>query len=72
MLAFAPDIIQDVADDENLSDDPSGLEANAGLFAGIGMIFIVVCYGICGLIIAIPMMISNNGLDDSSLFKGWF
>ena len=73
MLAFAPDIIQDVADDENLSDDErEELEANAGLFAGIGMIFIVVCYGICGLIIAIPMMISNNGLDDSSLFKGWF
>ena len=73
LLAFLPDMIQDIADDENLSDDErDDLEANAGLFAGIGMIIIVVCYGICGLIIAIPMMISNNGLDDSSLFKGWF
>ena len=40
------------------------LEANSGLFAGVGAIFIVICNGICGLIIAIPMMISNNGLDD--------
>ena len=73
LFAFVPDMIQDIADEEDLSDDErDDLEANAGLFAGIGMIIIVVCYGICGLIIAIPMMISNNGLDDSSLFKGWF
>ena len=27
-----------------------------------------VCSAVCGLIVAIPLMISNNGLDDSKLF----
>jgi hypothetical protein len=29
---------------------------------------LVVCGGVCGLIVAIPLMISNNGLDGSKLF----
>ena len=72
-LTMMPDLIEDVAEDEGLSDDErEQLEANSGLIAGVGAIFLVICNGICGLIIAIPMMISNNGLDDSSLFGGWF
>ena len=39
-----------------------------GLVQGIGLIFIVFCNAMCGLFVAIPMMISNNGLDDSKLF----
>ena len=35
------------------------------IIAGFG----AVCNGACALIIAIPLMISNSGLDDSSLFK---
>lgn len=73
MLTMMPDLIDDIAEDEGLSDEEmEQLEANSGLLAGVGAIFIVICNGICGLIIAIPMMISNNGLDDSSLFGGWF
>jgi len=69
MLTMMPDLIDDIADDEGLSDDErEQLEANTGLLAGVGAIFIVICNGICGLIIAIPLMISNNGLDDSKLF----
>ena len=69
MLTMMPDLIDDIADDEDLSDDErEQLEANTGLLAGVGAIFIVICNGICGLIIAIPLMISNNGLDDSKLF----
>lgn len=69
MLTMMPDLIDDIAEDENLSDDErEQLDANSGLLAGVGAIFIVICNGICGLIIAIPLMISNNGLDDSKLF----
>ncbi len=35
------------------------------IIAGFG----AVCNGACALIVAIPLMISNSGLDDSSLFK---
>ena len=69
MLTMMPDLVDDIAEDEGLSDDErEQLEANTGLLAGVGAIFIVLCNGICGLIIAIPLMISNNGLDDSKLF----
>ena len=69
MLTMMPGLIDDLAEDEGLSDDErEQLEANSGLIAGVGAIFIVICNGICGLIIAIPLMISNNGLDDSKLF----
>ena len=40
-----------------------GDEAAFAIIAGSS----TVCNGICGLIVAIPLMISNNGLDDSSL-----
>lgn len=69
MLTMIPDLVDDIAEDEDLSDDErEQLEANTGLLAGVGAIFIVLCNGICGLIIAIPLMISNNGLDESKLF----
>lgn len=69
MLTMMPDLVDDIAEDEGLSDDErEQLEANTGLLAGVGAVFIVLCNGICGLIIAIPLMISNNGLDDSKLF----
>ena len=69
MLTMMPGLIDDIAEDEGLTDDDrEQLEANSGLIAGVGAIFIVICNGICGLIIAIPLMISNNGLDDSKLF----
>ena len=39
------------------------------LVGGIMIVFSAVCYGICGLIIAIPLMSANSGLDNSSLFS---
>jgi hypothetical protein len=46
----------------SLTGTGTGVEVGA---LGIGMS--VVGTGICGVIIAIPLMVSNNGLDDSSL-----
>jgi len=38
------------------------------VIAGIGMVILAFCNALCGLIVAIPLMVSNNGLDDSKLF----
>ena len=43
------------------------MEQNS-LIQGIGTVMCVVFGGVCGLIVAIPLMISNNGLDSSKLF----
>ena len=39
-----------------------------GVVAGVGMVILAFCNALCGLIVAIPLMVSNNGLDDSKLF----
>jgi len=38
------------------------------VIAGIGIVILAFCNALCGLIVAIPLMVSNNGLDDSKLF----
>ena len=68
VIMMMPGILDDVAEDENLTAEEEGLDEFTGTIMGVGAIFVVVCNGICGLIIAIPLMISNNGLDNSSLF----
>ena len=68
-IMMMPDIIDDLAEEEDLTaEEREGLEAYTGTIMGLGAIFVVICNGICGLIIAIPLMISDNGLDNSSLF----
>ncbi|MDP6869487.1 MAG: hypothetical protein QGI21_01780 [Candidatus Poseidoniaceae archaeon] len=68
-LTMMPDMMDQIADDEGLNEqEREQLVDASGLVAGIGAIMIVVCNGICGLIIAIPLMVSNSGLDDTSLF----
>ena len=70
MFALMPDLLDDLADEEDLtSEEREELDEYGGLVMGVGAIFTVICNGICGLIIAIPLMISNNGLDKSSLFS---
>ena len=49
-------------------------DATQGIMGFIGAAVIAVsavCYGICGLIVAIPLMSANGGLDDSSLFSSF-
>ncbi len=60
--------------DEMLEDDQITQEqydvvtANSGLVEGVGLVLLAVCNGVCGFIIAIPLLVNNNGLDDSKLF----
>ena len=41
---------------------------DGGLITAIGTVFVVICNGVCLGIVAIPLMVSNNGLDNSKLF----
>ena len=47
---------------------PAELSDPLGLGQAIGIGFSVVCNGICGLIVAIPLMISGSGMDNTKLF----
>ena len=68
-IMMMPGIIDDLVEEEDLTaEERDSLEQYTGTIMGLGAIFVVVCNGICGLIIAIPLMISDNGLDNSSLF----
>jgi hypothetical protein len=58
---FIVSLAQQVALPAELSD-PSGL----GQAINVGMS--VVCTGICGLIVAIPLMVNGSGMDESKLF----
>jgi len=44
---------------QNVGDD---------VVAGVGIVILAFCNALCGLIVAIPLMVSNNGLDESKLF----
>tara|TARA_B100000212_G_C27304139_1_gene502828 strand:- start:543 stop:1103 length:561 start_codon:yes stop_codon:yes gene_type:complete len=68
LIAFVPEIIDSAVEDGDLTDDEAeALEGFSGALVGVGIAVSVICNGICGLIVAIPLMVSNNGLDDSSL-----
>ena len=60
-VGFILSIAQQLLIPEELSD-PSGM----GQAIGIG--FSAVCNGICGIIVAIPLMVSGSGMDNSKLF----
>lgn len=44
------------------------LELDEGAFSVLLVGISAVCNAVCALIVAIPLMVSNNGLDDSKLF----
>ena len=64
------DIMQEELDNSNITQEE--YDAAQGVMSLLGAAVIAisaVCYGICGLIVAIPLMSANGGLDDSSLFS---
>jgi hypothetical protein len=64
------DIMMEELDNGNLTEEE--YDATQGIMGIIGAAVIAVsavCYGICGLIVAIPLMSANSGLDNSSLFS---
>ena len=69
-MSMLPDLtIQMVEDGDMTQDEADLLNGAGGLVAGIGIGVSVICSAICGVLVAIPMMVANNGLDESSLFS---
>ena len=68
-MSMADDIYDQMLEEGELTQEEYDVVvASSGLDQGVGMVLMVFCGGICGLIVAIPLMISNNGLDQSKLF----
>jgi len=68
-MSMADDIyVQMLEEGDITQEEYEMIQQTSGLIQGIGMVMMVFCGGICGLIVAIPLMISNNGLDESRLF----
>ena len=64
------DIMQEEIDNGNMTqEDYDATQGFGAILGGIMIAVSAVCYGICGLIVAIPLMSANGGLDDSSLFS---
>jgi hypothetical protein len=67
-VSMSEEIYDQMLEDGDITQtDYDAIMATSGLIEGIGMVMVVFCGGICGLIVAIPLMISNNGLDESRL-----
>jgi hypothetical protein len=65
------DLLQEELDNGNMTQEDYDATQGFGgaILGGIMIAVSAVCYGICGLIVAIPLMSANGGLDDSSLFS---
>jgi len=64
------DIMQEELDAGNMTQEEyDKAQGFMALIGGVYLAFAAVCSGICGLIIAIPLMSANGGLDESSLFS---
>jgi hypothetical protein len=55
-------------DGEITQEEYDALQDVGGIVQGVGIVMVAFCNALCGLIVAIPLMVSNNGLDESKLF----
>lgn len=69
-VMMLPDMYAQMVEDGDMTEEEFDLlTSQGGLVTGIGIGISVFCGGICALMVAIPMMVANNGLDNSSLFS---
>jgi len=66
VIGFIFSIIQSLSGSTDSVAQDAGLDENAVSVLLVGVS--AVCNAVCGLIVAIPLMVANNGLDDSKLF----
>ncbi len=66
LVGFLFSIILSFTGSTDVAAQDTGL--NESVVSGIAVGVSAVCSALCGLIVAIPLMVSNNGLDDSKLF----
>ena len=68
-FTMVDDIYDQMLDEGEITQEEyDALQEVGGIVQGVGMIMVVFCNAICGLFVAIPLMVSNNGLDESKLF----
>lgn len=65
-VGFLIQIIMSFSESTQDSYEQLGLEGSTVTALVVGIQ--AACMAVCGLIIAIPLMVANNGLDDSKLF----
>ena len=69
-ILILDDFMQEEVDNGNLTQEEYDASQEIMDIFGAAVIAVsAVCYGICGLIVAIPLMSANSGLDNSSLFS---
>jgi len=68
-LSMADQVYEQMLDEGQISQDEyDSIQSVDGIIQGIGIAFVLFCNATCGLLVAIPLMVSNNGLDESKLF----
>jgi hypothetical protein len=67
-VMMMPDMYAQMVEDGDMTEEEFDL-LTGELATGIGIGFVAFCGGICGLFVAVPLMVANNGLDNSSLFS---
>ena len=68
-FTMVDDIYDQMLDEGEITQEEyDALQEVGGIVQGVGMVMVVFCNAICGLFVAIPLMVSNNGLDESKLF----
>ena len=68
-LTMVDEVYDQMLEDQDITQEEyDALQDVGGIVQGVGMVMVLFCNAICGLIVAIPLMMSNNGLDDSKLF----
>tara|TARA_B100000925_G_scaffold166852_1_gene125604 strand:- start:56 stop:625 length:570 start_codon:yes stop_codon:yes gene_type:complete len=66
LIGFLFSIVLSLTGSTDAAAQDAGLNENAVSAIAVGIS--AVCNAVCALIVAIPLMVSNNGLDDSKLF----
>ena len=68
-FTMVDDIYDQMLDEGEITQEEyDALQEVGGIVQGVGMVMVVFCNAICGLFVAIPLMVSNNGFDESKLF----
>ena len=66
LIGFLFSIVLSLTGSTDAAAEDAGL--NEGAVSALVVGVSAVCNAVCALIVAIPLMVSNNGLDDSKLF----
>jgi hypothetical protein len=67
-LAWAAIVVNFILSIAQQATLPSELADPSGFGQAINLGMNVVCTGVCGLIVAIPLMVTGSGMDDTKLF----